>query len=89
MVEILHHTSEVILAFTALLALWRIARGPSVYDRVLGLELIALVVVGFLVLEARQREIRLYLDAALALALFSFVGTLLLARVLEEDGRDG
>ena len=88
MIEVLHHASEVILAVTAILALWRISRGPSVYDRVLGLELVALVVVGFLVLEARRLEIRLYLDAALALALFSFVGTVLLARVLEEGRSD-
>ena len=88
MIDLLHHASEVALALTALLALWRISRGPSAYDRVLGLELVALVVVGFLVLESRRLEIRLYLDAALALALFSFVGTVLLARILEEDRSD-
>jgi multicomponent Na+:H+ antiporter subunit F len=88
MIEILYLISEVLLAVTATIALWRTARGPSAHDRVLGLELVALVVVGFLILEARQSEIRFYLDAALALGLFSFVGTVLLARVLEEDRTD-
>ena len=87
--ELIHTATEIVLATALALSLWRVLRGPSAYDRVLGLELIALVFVGFLVLEARWHAIRLYLDAALALALFSFVGTVLLARILEEGSSDG
>lgn len=88
MTEMILLMAQGCLALTAGLAIHRAARGPSIQDRVLGLELLALVVVGLLLLEARRSELRLYLDAAFALALFSFVGAVLAARVLEEDRSD-
>lgn len=67
-----------LLALAALLVLLRAWRGPSVFDRALALDTLALVVVGTLLLQAYTPGGRLYTDAALGLALFSFVGTVLL-----------
>ncbi|MCA9759762.1 MAG: pesticidal protein Cry22Aa [Candidatus Eisenbacteria bacterium] len=88
MIELIYRVSEGLLVLTGVLTLWRMLRGPSVFDRTLGLELMSLLLVGFLLLESRRIEIRFYLDAALILALFSFAGTVMLGRVLEEENGD-
>ena len=58
-------------------------RGPGSFDRLLAGETIALGLVGLLLLQAGAGGARLYVDAALGLALFSFVGAVVFARFLE------
>jgi len=79
-VEILYLASHVLLLVSALVILARAVRGPSIFDRLLALETLALGVVGYLLLQANARDARLYLDAAMGMALFSFVGTVVFAR---------
>jgi multisubunit Na+/H+ antiporter MnhF subunit len=69
--------SLAVLALAAFLVLARAWRGPTVFDRALALETLALVVVATLLL---GRD--LHVDGALALALFSFVSTALLGYFL-------
>jgi multicomponent Na+:H+ antiporter subunit F len=69
-----------LLALPLLYALWH---GPSTADRVLVMEVIGtlgvLMLLAISVLSGRT----IYLDLALLLALFSFLGTLVIARYLE------
>lgn len=67
----------------------RLVRGPSDFDRLLAAETLALGLVGLLMLQVSEVDDRFYVDAALGLALFSFVGTVVLARFLERGGDDG
>ncbi len=62
-----------VLALSAFLVLVRAWRGPSVFDRALASETLTLIVVATLLLATD-----LGVDAALGLALFSFVGTAML-----------
>lgn len=55
-------------------------RGRSVMIRILAFDTMALMLVGLLVLFAHRNLSTYYLDAALILALLSFVGTLAAAR---------
>lgn len=87
------HTS--IMAFAALcflvalfVALWRVAKGPGVFDRVLALDLIGGLCLCLLVLFAIRLEQPVLLDAALAIAVISFLGTVAFARYLEKGGRE-
>ncbi len=80
----IHQLSEILIGISALLCLIRAVRGPSVFDRALAIEAVALAVVGYLLLRAYIPGGRLYIDAALGLALFSFVGTVLMAHFLGE-----
>ena len=79
----------VALGLTMLLSLYRVLRGPTIFDRLTGLGLIGtktlalLLVVGFL-----TDRIELYVDIAMSYGLLSFVGTLALARYFEEKGDD-
>ncbi len=74
--------AQLLLVATALITLVRLVRGPTVFDRIVSAELLLLTLAGYLMLEAHDAEARAYLDAALGLALFSFIGTVFLARYL-------
>ncbi len=66
-----------VLALSAFLVLVRAWRGPDVFDRALASETLTLIVVATLLLFSN-----LSVDAALGLALFSFVGTAMLGYFL-------
>lgn len=69
--------AQAALLLAALLTLVRAARGPSVFDRALAFETLSLVIVALVLLTEGP-----YHDAALGLALFAFVGTVLLGYFL-------
>ena len=71
-----------------MLTLVRLVRGPSSFDRLLAGETIALGLVGLVLIQAGAGEARLYVDVALGLALFSFVGAVVFARFLERGEID-
>ena len=58
----------------------RVARGSTVTQRIVALDLLVLVLVGLLALVAGEDQRAYALDAALALALLSFIATLVTAR---------
>lgn len=61
----------------------RLARAGSTGERILALDLLTLVLVGLLAVAAGEDQRSYALDAALALALLSFVATLAAARYYE------
>jgi multicomponent Na+:H+ antiporter subunit F len=72
-----------LLGLLLLPLLWRLWRGPTAGDRVLALEVIGgigtLMLVAIAVISGRT----IYLDVAVLLVLFSFLGVLVIARYLE------
>lgn len=85
----LQAVSSGLMILALLMTLVRLIRGPSDFDRLLAVETLALGLVGLLMLRATDIADRFYIDAALGLALFSFVGTVILAKYLEGKDRDG
>lgn len=70
------------------MALWRVARGPSPFDRILALELVSGTCLGAIVLFAIHFGQPIMLEAAFILALIGFLGTVAFARYLEKgDGQ--
>lgn len=63
------------LCLALLLAFIRLARGPSLPDRVVALDLIATLAVGWIGIYAVATNQLLFLDVALVLALIAFLGT--------------
>lgn len=61
-----------------------VVRARSAMVRILGLDVVTLILVAFLILFADANRSSYYLDAALALALLSFVATLAAARYHSE-----
>jgi multicomponent Na+:H+ antiporter subunit F len=66
-----------------LAAFVRVVIGPSLSDRVLALDMIGLVSVSVVATYAIASGEGLYLDAAIALALIAFLGTVAFARFIE------
>lgn len=86
--SLLDMISLVTMMLALLLIVVRLVRGPSDLDRLLAAETLALGLIGLLMLGASTGEDRFYVDAALGLALFSFVGAVVLARYLERRPDD-
>lgn len=72
----------VVLTLALLLALVRIVIGPTLADRVLALDLLTVVAMGFVGAIAVRTGLTLYLDIAIALALLGFLATIALARYI-------
>ena len=63
--------------------LYRIYRGPTIPDRIVGVDFLGMVVAGYCALFSIYTKRDFLMDIALALALLSFIGTLTLAKYLE------
>lgn len=61
----------------------RVLRGPSLPDRVVALDLVAYLAMGFLGTYAVLAQQQTYIDAALVLGLLAFLGTVAVARYIE------
>lgn len=61
----------------------RMARGPSIPDRVVALDLITVLAVAFSALYSIATDQPAFLDAAIALALVAFLATVAFARFAE------
>ena len=80
----------VLIAITLLIGvyLYRVLRGPTVYDRVLGLNgistkaIILLIVIGTV-----YERVEMFVDIATGYALVNLVGSLAIAKYLEERGK--
>ena len=73
------------LAVLMLFASWRLFTGPTVPDRVVGLDAInTLVVACMIVLGVAFREI-IFIDVAIVYGLLSFVGVLFIAKFLGKE----
>ena len=75
----------VLLAALALF-LWRLLRGPSLPDRVIGIDGMIVCAICLLIVRALDTGEGAFLPAAVVLALVSFISTSVVARYIE--GRD-
>ncbi|NTU82560.1 MAG: cation:proton antiporter [Chloroflexales bacterium] len=75
-----------VVAFAA--SFVRLARGPSLPDRVVALDLIAVVSAAFMCIYAIETGQAVFLDAAIVLALIVFLGTVAFAQYLERRAGD-
>jgi len=72
------------LVLALLLVSWRLWRGPDLPDRIVALDLIAVLVIGIIAAHAVLTGYALYLNAASVIALIVFLGTVAFARYLEK-----
>jgi multicomponent Na+:H+ antiporter subunit F len=66
------------------LVLFRLVRGPSLPDRVVALDLMVMLTVGFITVYNIATDLAVFLDVAIVLALLSFLGTVAFARYVEK-----
>ncbi|MBI4317295.1 MAG: Na(+)/H(+) antiporter subunit F1 [Chloroflexi bacterium] len=82
MLEIVTNVALGILAISIALCLYRVVVGPSVPDRVVGLDAVAVNAMAAMTIAALKFGTKEYLDAVLVIALLSFVGTVSLCKYL-------
>ena len=87
MLDITIGVAFLMLTVAALLAFVRVARGPTLPDRVVAIDLIGVLIVGVIVVGAAATGEQAFLDVAIVIALISFVGTVAYARYVEREER--
>lgn len=76
-----------IFAPLSLLHLYRIIKGPSVWDRLLGLNLFSINMIILMVLYALMTDLSYLLDIAITYALLGFIGIVFIARFIQRKGK--
>jgi multicomponent Na+:H+ antiporter subunit F len=82
LVEIASRFALVVLLISIVLALVRLIKGPDAADRIVALDLISMLIIGFLATESIYAGETSFLDVAIGYALIAFLGTVALARFL-------
>jgi len=78
-----------IMTFFLFLYIVRAARGPSVWDRLLGMNLISTKIVLIIILFASVQKTAYILDFAIIYALFGFIGVIFISIFLSEHSKRG
>lgn len=77
-------TLEVVLVVAILLPFYRVVRGPTVFDRMVGVSVVGTKTVILVCLVGFQYErIEMFVDIAMTYAMLNFVGTLVVAKYLD------
>ncbi len=75
-----------IMAFFTILVVIRVIIGPTIWDRLLGLNMISSKIIVSIVILAVLLDKSFLLDIALVYAVLGFLGTVLIARFIERSG---
>ncbi|MCC9620676.1 K+/H+ antiporter subunit F [Thalassospira sp. MA62] len=75
MIEYALNFAFVCVALALLLNLWRLALGPTIADRVLAVDTMAINAIALLVLYGIGQATAMYFEGALLFAMFGFVST--------------
>lgn len=78
-----------LLGIAFLLTIIRIIKGPTLPDRVLGLDMLTSVAIGFIAVIAVDTGYTIYVDLAIALGLVGFLATVAFARFILARGKTG
>lgn len=66
----------------------RLVRGPEIVDRIIALDGVLVAILGGVLVEASRTGSLVSLDTVLVVALLGFVGTGVLARYVEQRGKE-
>lgn len=83
--EILLHATTLalgMLTLALLLSVARLLRGPTLPDRILALDTMTTLAIGFISVMAIRTGVTLYLDVAIAIGLVGFLSTVALAQFM-------
>lgn len=81
MIELL--LAGIFLTALSLILIYRVFKGPHIVDRTVASDCIDVLTSGTLILFAVYSNRSIYLDVALVVSLFGFIGTVLISKYLE------
>jgi len=76
------------LIICCFLCLYRVFRGPTPADRIVAVDILGILVVGFCALFTIYTPRKFFMDIGIAWAVLGFIGALALAKYLEGKGFD-
>lgn len=79
-------TSLLIIGFYIIIVLIRVILGPSIWDRLLGLNTISAKIIIAIVMLSIILDKSYLLDVALVYSVLGFIGTVFIARFIEKKG---
>ena len=82
------HFGLFVLCISFLIIIVRIIKGPTLPDRILALDMLVAVGIGFIAVDGIKTRYFLYLDIAIALGLVGFLATVALARFVLTKASD-
>ena len=68
------------------LTAWRVVKGPTLPDRIVALDMLTAIAIGFIAVIAIRTGFNLYIDIAIALGLVGFLATVAFARFVLSRG---
>jgi multicomponent Na+:H+ antiporter subunit F len=74
----------VVLVVLVMPCAYRVWIGPTAADRLQAIDAITTLLIGIIIVLALLRQTTMFIDVAIAIAAFSFIGTLALARYISE-----
>lgn len=75
-----------LVAAGALCALWRLVKGPSLADRIVATDLLLVLLICAIGVDAFHRGRSDYLDVMVVVGVLGFLGTVTVARFIEKRG---
>jgi len=76
---------QYVLLFSIFLAVFRLLKGPTVFDRIVAFDCCLFLMLGLILLESIALASSDYMDILLVVSLLGFVGTLAAAAYLEDS----
>jgi multicomponent Na+:H+ antiporter subunit F len=76
-----------VISISILLVFIRILKGPTIEDRIVGLDILSAIAIGFISVYASITDSKTILDIGIILALLAFLGTVAFAYYLERRTR--
>ncbi|SDI84453.1 Na(+)/H(+) antiporter subunit F1 [Alteribacillus bidgolensis] len=84
MMNLLLHISAVIIAVSILIALYRVAKGPSMPDRVIALDMIGINLISLVAVVSLILETTAFFEVMLLLGILAFIGTVAFSKFIEK-----
>lgn len=78
----------VLIGLSFFASMVRVVRGPSTADRVVAMDMISMLVIGFVSVYCIEIESEVYLNATIILALVSFLSVIAIARYVERPQQE-
>jgi multicomponent Na+:H+ antiporter subunit F len=75
--------SFLLLLIAIIISLYRLITAPTIYDRIVALDLIASIVMGFILLYSILVNKSMYFDIVIVISLISFIGTVSISTYLK------
>lgn len=73
----------ILLLLSMMISIYRLIIGPTVYDRIVALDFISSIVMGFILLYSIIVNRALYFDVVIIISLISFIGTVSISTYLK------